>query len=84
MTENAIVIERHIPHPNTEVWAALTTPELLARWWAPGDIAPTVGYRFAMDPRRCAAIVDRLTFNGAIIETGTDSYRLAHTKQHLP
>jgi hypothetical protein len=35
------------------------------------------------DPRLCAAIVDRLTFNGAIIETGTDSYRLAHTKQHL-
>jgi hypothetical protein len=29
------------------------------------------------DPRLCAAIVDRLTFNGAIIETGTDSYRLA-------
>jgi uncharacterized protein YndB with AHSA1/START domain len=49
MTENAIVIERHIPHPNTAVWAALTTPELLARWWAPGDIAPTVGHRFTMD-----------------------------------
>ncbi|MFH9008580.1 IS21-like element helper ATPase IstB [Streptomyces afghaniensis] len=32
------------------------------------------------DPRLCAAIVDRLTLNGAIIETGTDSYRLAHTK----
>ena len=31
------------------------------------------------NPRLCAAIVDRLTFNGAIIETGTDSYRLAHT-----
>jgi hypothetical protein len=30
--------------------------------------------------RICAAIVDRLTFNGAIIETGTDSYRLAHTR----
>jgi hypothetical protein len=27
----------------------------------------------------CAAIVDRLTFNGTIIETWTDSYRLAHT-----
>jgi hypothetical protein len=26
-----------------------------------------------------AAIVDRLTFGGNIIETGTDSYRLAHT-----
>ena len=33
------------------------------------------------DPRLCAAIVDRLTFKGTIIETGTDSYRLAHTKQ---
>ena len=30
------------------------------------------------DPQLCAAIVDRLTF-GAIIETDTDSYRLAHT-----
>lgn len=32
------------------------------------------------DPRLCAAIVDRLTFKGTIIETGTDSYRLAHSK----
>ena len=32
------------------------------------------------DPRLCAAIVDRLTFNGAIIQTGTESYRLAHNK----
>lgn len=32
------------------------------------------------DPRLCAAIVDRLTFNGTIIETGTDSYRLAFTR----
>ena len=32
------------------------------------------------DPRLCGAIVDRLTFNGTIIETGTQSYRLAHTQ----
>lgn len=32
------------------------------------------------DPRLWAAIVDRLTFNGTIIETGTDSYRLASTR----
>jgi hypothetical protein len=32
------------------------------------------------DPRLCAAIVDRLTFGGNIVETGTDSDRLAHTK----
>ena len=28
------------------------------------------------DPRLCTAIVDRLTFNATIVETGTDSYRL--------
>lgn len=33
------------------------------------------------DPRLCAAIVDRLTYGGNIIETGTDSYRLAHARQ---
>ncbi|OAH14323.1 transposase [Streptomyces jeddahensis] len=32
------------------------------------------------DPRLCAAIVDRLTFGGNIIETGSDSYRLASTR----
>ncbi|MFD3761223.1 IS21-like element helper ATPase IstB [Streptomyces sp. NPDC058622] len=32
------------------------------------------------DPRLCAAIVDRLTFGGNIIDTGTDSYRLAVTR----
>jgi DNA replication protein DnaC len=36
------------------------------------------------DPRLCAAIVDRLTFNGHIIETGTQSYRLARTKAQQP
>jgi DNA replication protein DnaC len=35
------------------------------------------------DPRLCAAIVDRITFGGNIIETGTDSYRLAHTRNQL-
>ena len=32
------------------------------------------------DPRLCAAIVDRLTFGGNIIETGSDSFRLAQTR----
>lgn len=31
-------------------------------------------------PRLCAAIVDRLTFAGAIIETGSTSYRLANAR----
>lgn len=33
------------------------------------------------DPRLCAAIIDRLTFNATIIETGTDSYRLRTSRE---
>jgi DNA replication protein DnaC len=32
------------------------------------------------DPRLCAALVDRLTLGGNIIETGTDFYRLARSR----
>jgi hypothetical protein len=32
------------------------------------------------DPRLVAAIVDRVTFNGHIIETGSESFRLASTR----
>lgn len=35
------------------------------------------------DPRLCSAIVDRLTFGANLIETGTESYRLAHTRGQL-
>ena len=42
--------------------------------------APVGWTKTFTDPRLCAAIVDRLTFNGTIIETGTESYRLAQTK----
>jgi DNA replication protein DnaC len=36
------------------------------------------------DPRLCAAIVDRLTYNATIIETGTTSYRFTHTQNPNP
>lgn len=36
--------------------------------------------RIIPDPRLVAAIVDRLTFNAHIIETGSDSYRLKATR----
>jgi len=35
-------------------------------------------------PRLCAAIVDRLTYKGQIIETGTSSYRLARANRNAP
>jgi DNA replication protein DnaC len=33
------------------------------------------------DPRLAAAVVDRLTFNALIVETGTQSYRLRATRR---
>jgi len=39
-----------------------------------------LGHQHITHPRLCAAIVDRMTFAGSIIETGTVSYRLAHAR----
>jgi DNA replication protein DnaC len=36
------------------------------------------------DPRLVAAIVDRVTYNAHILETGTQSYRLATSKTPRP
>jgi uncharacterized protein YndB with AHSA1/START domain len=50
MTERAgIQLVRHLDHPPAEVWAALTDPALQARWWAAGDVRPTIGHRFTLD-----------------------------------
>ncbi len=43
-------------------------------------ITGAAGAAIPTDPRPCAAIVDRLTFGANIIETGSDSYRLAHAR----
>lgn len=45
----SIHCEQLLNHPPTRVWAALTEPELHARWWAAGDIKPVVGHRFTLD-----------------------------------
>lgn len=46
---DVIRIERYYPQQPAKVWQALTEPELLARWWASGDIRPVEGHRFDLD-----------------------------------
>jgi uncharacterized protein YndB with AHSA1/START domain len=48
-TFETITVDQFIAQPPERVWQALTTPELLARWWVPGDIEPTVGHEFHLD-----------------------------------
>lgn len=44
-----IHIERRLGAEIGEVWKALTQPELVAQWWAAGDVQPVVGHRFTLD-----------------------------------
>jgi uncharacterized protein YndB with AHSA1/START domain len=48
-TPGEIRLERIYKQAPAKVWRALTTPELVGRWWAPGDIRAEVGHRFEMD-----------------------------------
>jgi uncharacterized protein YndB with AHSA1/START domain/DNA-binding transcriptional ArsR family regulator len=44
-----ISVDQFIAAAPAKVWRGLTEPELHARWWAPGDIAATVGHRFHLE-----------------------------------
>lgn len=45
----AIHVDQFLSRPPAIVWRALTDPDLLARWWAPGDIRPVAGHEFVLD-----------------------------------
>jgi hypothetical protein len=60
---------------------ALGPYEGIVREWLTADlVAPRKQRATFSDPRLAAAVVDRLTFRAHIIETGTQSYRLAATR----
>jgi uncharacterized protein YndB with AHSA1/START domain len=46
---NGIYLEHFYPQAPASVWRALTTPELHARWWAPGNVRAVVGHKFDLD-----------------------------------
>lgn len=48
-TTGTIHVDQFVARPPAAVWAAITTPEQLAAWWVPGDIAPVVGHEFLLE-----------------------------------
>jgi uncharacterized protein YndB with AHSA1/START domain len=46
---NVIACDQFLTHSPEDVWRALTDPDLLARWWVPGDVRAEVGHRFNLD-----------------------------------
>lgn len=47
--ERTIEVDQFLSHSPATVWRALTEPDVMARWWAAGDIAPVVGHSFTLD-----------------------------------
>ena len=48
-TLQSLTIDQPIKASPARVWERISTPEGIARWWAPGDIAPVLGHSFTMD-----------------------------------
>jgi uncharacterized protein YndB with AHSA1/START domain len=44
-----IHVDQFVARPPAVVWRAISEPDLLARWWAAGDVRPAVGHRFTLD-----------------------------------
>ena len=48
-TLQTLTIDQPIKATPARVWERISTPEGIARWWAPGDIAPVLGHSFTLD-----------------------------------
>lgn len=49
MTLETVIVEQKIKATPEKVWERISTPEGIARWWAPGNIAPVLGHTFTLD-----------------------------------
>ncbi|MEU8421715.1 SRPBCC domain-containing protein [Micromonospora sp. NPDC048835] len=56
-----IAVDQFIAAPPSKVWRSLTEPELLARWWVPGDVAAVVGHRFHLQMPAWGAVDCKVT-----------------------
>jgi uncharacterized protein YndB with AHSA1/START domain len=46
---SVIRFERHLAHPIEKVWAALTHPDQMIKWWGRGDVELVEGGRFTVE-----------------------------------
>ncbi len=49
MTTETVKVEQVIKASPARIWARISTPEGIARWRRPGNIAPVIGHQFKMD-----------------------------------
>jgi uncharacterized protein YndB with AHSA1/START domain len=78
----AIRVDQFLPHPPATVWRALTEPELLARWWAAGDIRAVEGHEFTLDMESWGQVGCRVLEvepERRLVYTFTDNWTLTWT-----
>lgn len=44
----AVTVDQFVAAQPEKVWRALTDPEWIGRWWAPGDVKAEVGHAFTL------------------------------------
>ncbi|WP_205687808.1 SRPBCC family protein [Ciceribacter ferrooxidans] len=49
MKRQTVTVEQVIKASPARVWERISTPDGIARWWRPGNIAPVEGHEFTMD-----------------------------------
>ncbi|MGW8376726.1 SRPBCC domain-containing protein [Streptomyces sp. ODS28] len=58
----AVRVDQFLAHPPEKVWRALTEPELIARWFMPGDFRLERGHVYTME----AGAVPATGFSGSV------------------
>jgi uncharacterized protein YndB with AHSA1/START domain len=76
-------VDQFVAKPPAAVWRAITEPDLVARWWATGDIRAEVGHRFTLDmggwgqvPCEVTAVEPERLFSYRFTEAWTLTWRL--------
>jgi uncharacterized protein YndB with AHSA1/START domain len=49
MALETVTVDQRIATTADRVWERISTPEGIAKWWAPGDIQPVLGHEFTLD-----------------------------------
>jgi uncharacterized protein YndB with AHSA1/START domain len=68
----AVTVDQFVAGPPEKVWRAITEPELIGRWWVPGDVKAVVGHEFTLQMPKWGAI-------GCVVTEVVEPERFAYT-----